>query len=51
MKKYDLERASGMLDVLKSRQFELACGKFRSCSKINGNSGITPNVEMVSFRA
>ena len=28
------------LTYLKRRQFELACGKFRSCSKINGNSGI-----------
>ena len=43
MKKYHLERASCMHDIFKSRQFELACGTFRSCSKINGNSGITPN--------
>ena len=29
-----------MHDIFKSRQFELVCGKFRSCSKINGNSDI-----------
>ena len=34
-----------MQDIFKSRQFELACRKFRLCS--DGNSGIIPNSIMI----